>query len=72
MGIEDAAVLADELTNDLALDEVLRRFMARRFERVRLVVEVSGQIARAEAEHTPDFDIKAVMTAAGQQLAQPY
>jgi 2-polyprenyl-6-methoxyphenol hydroxylase-like FAD-dependent oxidoreductase len=72
MGIEDAAVLADELTNDLVLDEVLRRFMARRFERVRLVVEVSGQIARAEAEHTPDFDIKAVMTAAGQQLAQPY
>lgn len=72
MGIEDAAVLADELTKNHTLDEVLRRFMARRFERAKMVVEVSGQIARAEAEHTPDFDIKAVMTAASEKLAQPY
>jgi 2-polyprenyl-6-methoxyphenol hydroxylase-like FAD-dependent oxidoreductase len=72
MGIEDAAVLADELAKHHTLDEVLRRFMARRFERAKMVVEVSGQIARAEAEHTPNFDIKAVMTAASEKLAQPY
>jgi 2-polyprenyl-6-methoxyphenol hydroxylase-like FAD-dependent oxidoreductase len=71
MGIEDAAVLA-ELAKHHTLDEVLRRFMARRFERAKMVVEVSGQIARAEAEHTPNFDIKAVMTAASEKLAQPY
>jgi 2-polyprenyl-6-methoxyphenol hydroxylase-like FAD-dependent oxidoreductase len=72
MGIEDAAVLADELAQRQTLDDVLRRFMARRFERAKMVVEVSSQIARAEAEHTPNFDIKAVMTAAGEKLAQPY
>jgi 2-polyprenyl-6-methoxyphenol hydroxylase-like FAD-dependent oxidoreductase len=72
MGIEDAAVLADELTTSHALDEVLRRFMARRFHRAKMVVDVSGQIARAEAEHAPNFDIKAVMTAASEKLAEPY
>ena len=72
MGIEDAAVLADELTRSHTLDDVLRRFMARRFDRAKMVVDVSGQIARAEAEHTPNFDIKAVMTAASEKLAEPY
>jgi 2-polyprenyl-6-methoxyphenol hydroxylase-like FAD-dependent oxidoreductase len=72
MGIEDAAVLADELTQDHALDEVLRRFMARRFERAKMVVDVSGTIARAEAQHTPNFDVRAAMTAASEVLAQPY
>lgn len=72
MGIEDAAVLTDELSADQGLDEALRRFMDRRFERAKMVVEVSGQIARAEAEHTPNFDIRAVMTAASEKLAQSY
>jgi 2-polyprenyl-6-methoxyphenol hydroxylase-like FAD-dependent oxidoreductase len=72
MGIEDAAVLADELTQGHSLDKVLRRFMARRFERAKMVVDVSGQIARAEVEHTPNFDVSAVMTAASEVLAQPY
>jgi len=72
MGIEDAAVLTDELSKHQGLAEALGRFMDRRFERARMVVEVSGQIARAEAEHTPNFDIKAVMTAASEKLALPY
>jgi 2-polyprenyl-6-methoxyphenol hydroxylase-like FAD-dependent oxidoreductase len=72
MGIEDAAVIADELAQDHTLEEVLVRFMARRFERARMVVDVSGQIARAEADHIPNFDVRAVMTAASEILAQPY
>lgn len=76
MGIEDAVVLAEELAPALTaaggdVDAALDRFMQRRFERVRLVVESSAQLARWEVEHRKDVDVGAVMARVGRALAEP-
>ncbi len=39
----------------------MTRFMARRWERVKLVVEVSRSVAKNQVEHTPGFDAAAEM-----------
>ena len=49
----------------------LHRFMARRFERVRLVVETSHQLARWETEHRKDADVVGTMRRVSEALAQP-
>jgi hypothetical protein len=65
-------VLTEELSQGDDLDEALRRFMIRRFERARLVVEVSCEVARGEAAHTVGFDAAARIRAASAVLVQPY
>jgi 2-polyprenyl-6-methoxyphenol hydroxylase-like FAD-dependent oxidoreductase len=59
MGIEDAVVLAEEATAPGAFENAMTRFMARRWERVKLVVEVSRSVAKNQVEHTPGFDAAA-------------
>lgn len=72
MGIEDAVVLADELARDSGdVDAALTRFMARRLERVRMVVETSHQLARWEVEHRKDVDVPGTMRRVAQVLEQP-
>jgi len=46
MGIEHAVVLAEEATAPGAFEDAMTRFMARRWERVKLVVEVSRSVAK--------------------------
>ena len=72
MGIEDAVVLADEVSKPGSIEEALARFMARRWSRAKLVVEVSCNIAKAEAEHVPGFDPGAERARASIALAEPY
>jgi 2-polyprenyl-6-methoxyphenol hydroxylase-like FAD-dependent oxidoreductase len=72
MGIEDAVVLSEELAKEDDVDKALSRFMLRRFDRARLVVETSRHIARGEAEHIEGFDAAATIRAASTILAQPY
>jgi len=50
MAIEDAVLLGELLGRDAPVDAVLDEFMRRRFERVKLVVEVSKQLADWEME----------------------
>lgn len=70
MGIEDAVVLAAELARaDTA--QALDQFMHRRFERVRMVVETSQQLARWEVEHRKDVDVPGTMRQAALLLQQP-
>jgi 2-polyprenyl-6-methoxyphenol hydroxylase-like FAD-dependent oxidoreductase len=58
MAIEDGIVLAEELRQAQPLEQALARFMSRRFERCRLVVESSVRLGQIEmtrgspAEHT--------------------
>jgi 2-polyprenyl-6-methoxyphenol hydroxylase-like FAD-dependent oxidoreductase len=54
MGIEDAVVFSELAASDLALDELLPRFMARRFPRAELVVRNSRQLCEWEVTHTAD------------------
>ncbi len=55
MGLEDAAVLSDLLAeSDVIDDALLQRFVDRRFERVRLVVDTSVGICRLLKNHEPE------------------
>ena len=72
MGIEDAIVLAESLSDrQRAISESLASFMSRRFERARRVVEASVQLARWEVEKRHDVDVGAVMAEVGAMLARP-
>lgn len=53
MAVEDALVLGEEIARDVALDVSFERFMARRYERCRLVVENSLEIGRREQARAP-------------------
>src|SRR5205807_3289359 len=50
IAIEDAVVLAELLAADLSLAELLERFMARRFDRCRLVVETAVKLGEMEKD----------------------
>jgi 2-polyprenyl-6-methoxyphenol hydroxylase-like FAD-dependent oxidoreductase len=54
--IEDAVVLGEELSRNLSLPELLQRFMERRFERCRFIVESSLQIGEWEQHPSPTAD----------------
>jgi 2-polyprenyl-6-methoxyphenol hydroxylase-like FAD-dependent oxidoreductase len=69
MAMEDALVLAEEITAHDVVGPALQRFMERRFERVKTIVDISMQIGRWEMEQDPEADfvgltIKSVMTTA--------
>ncbi|WP_168557851.1 FAD-dependent monooxygenase [Novosphingobium sp. SG720] len=72
MGIEDAIVLAQEISaTPEEIPAARTRFADRRYERARMVVEASWQLARAEVEHQKDIDVPGIMRDVSQQLAQP-
>lgn len=76
MGIEDAVVLAEEVTRpgsfEAAMARFMARFMARRWERVKLVVDASCSVAKNQVEHTPGFDAAAEIGRVSAVLAQAY
>ncbi|NYE18250.1 FAD-dependent monooxygenase [Microbacterium immunditiarum] len=53
IAVEDGIVLADELTRAETVDAALSAFMARRFERARMVVDSSLQLSKWE-QHPPE------------------
>lgn len=71
MGIEDAVVLAEELGRDDDWDRALEHFAERRFERVRMVVETSRDLAQWEVEHRRDLDVPDTLRRAAMALAEP-
>jgi 2-polyprenyl-6-methoxyphenol hydroxylase-like FAD-dependent oxidoreductase len=71
MAIEDAIVLAELVAESLPLNEMLARFMARRYDRCRLVVETSLQLGEWEQHPVPDADPARLTREAFEVLAQP-
>lgn len=71
MAAEDGIVLAEEIARDGDIDAALRRFMARRFERGRLVVENSLRLGELELNHASPTEHRRVMMDAVAALAQP-
>ena len=72
IAIEDAVVLAELLATEASIPALLDRFMARRFERCRLVVETAVRLGGMEKD--PTIPIQAhldLMTATFRELAQP-
>ena len=69
MAMEDAIVLAEEVTGNDLVAPALQRFMERRYERVKTIVDISLQIGRWEIDQQPDADfvgltLKSVTTTA--------
>ena len=72
MALEDAVVLAQCVASAATLDAALQAFMARRFERVRTVVEASVSMSRLEQESASPAQNMALMSTALQAISQPY
>jgi 2-polyprenyl-6-methoxyphenol hydroxylase-like FAD-dependent oxidoreductase len=71
MGLEDGIVLAQEVSRSTNLTEAFRRFMRRRFERCKMVVENSLEIGRLEMSGASPADQTAVVDRSLAALAQP-
>jgi 2-polyprenyl-6-methoxyphenol hydroxylase-like FAD-dependent oxidoreductase len=71
MAVEDGIVLAEEIMRDGDIDAALPRFMQRRFERGKLVVENSLRLGELEMTHGSSVEHTRVMMAAVAALAQP-
>jgi 2-polyprenyl-6-methoxyphenol hydroxylase-like FAD-dependent oxidoreductase len=71
MAMEDAIVLAEEVTENDDIQRALQRFMERRYDRVRTIVEVSMQIGRWEIDKVHDADFLGLMETAVTTTAAP-
>ena len=68
MAIEDGVVLGQEVAAGGPVEDVLKRFMARRFERSRLVVETSVELDRMQRRGEP---IAAQNQVRGRAMGRP-
>jgi 2-polyprenyl-6-methoxyphenol hydroxylase-like FAD-dependent oxidoreductase len=71
MAIEDGIVLADELSRTDSVDAGLARFMERRFDRGKLVVENSLRLGEIEMHHGSPQEHTRIMVDTMTQLRQP-
>lgn len=71
MAAEDALVLADEIARCHTLEEAFRGFMARRYERCRLVVENSLRIGELEVSGATPEAQAALVAGSLEVLARP-
>jgi 2-polyprenyl-6-methoxyphenol hydroxylase-like FAD-dependent oxidoreductase len=71
MAVEDALVLGDELEGAATVDAALARFMERRWDRCRIVVESSVRIGELEIAHSDPSEQQRLMTEASAALAAP-
>lgn len=71
MAVEDALVLADELSRAASVAQALDAFMARREERCRIIVDSSLEIGRLEQVRAPIAEQTAVVQRALRKLMEP-
>jgi 2-polyprenyl-6-methoxyphenol hydroxylase-like FAD-dependent oxidoreductase len=71
MAVEDALVLGDELRKAPSVEQAFDGFMARRYERCKLVVENSMEIGRLEQTRAPIDDQTRLVEESLRVLAQP-
>lgn len=71
LAVEDAVVLAELLEQGHPLPQLLQRFMERRFERCRTVVEGSVKLGDLEMAHAPMAEHQAVNGMIARAIAQP-
>jgi 2-polyprenyl-6-methoxyphenol hydroxylase-like FAD-dependent oxidoreductase len=71
MAIEDAIVLAEEVSADQSLGDALPGFDTRRYERCKFIYDVSHQIGRWEIEHKYDADFAGLTMQSTLVTAEP-
>ena len=72
LAVEDGLVLAEELAATGDVTAALRRFMDRRFDRARLVVETSVRQGEMEIEGADRQQQTGMLASATKALAEPY
>ncbi len=72
MALEDSVVLAQCIASAPSLDDAFSSFMARRFDRVRTVVNASVAAARLELANAPPSEKAALLTDALKAISKPY
>jgi 2-polyprenyl-6-methoxyphenol hydroxylase-like FAD-dependent oxidoreductase len=71
LAVEDALVLAELISSGIALEDALRRFVARRFGRCRMVVENSVQLGELEMACAPAEQQAELQRASMRALVAP-
>ena len=71
IGLEDAIVLAEEVANAGSVDQALDRYLARRWERCRMVVQNSGRLGEIEIAGGDKEEHGRIMRETLMALAQP-
>ena len=71
LAVEDALVLGECLTSGIGLEEALQRFVARRYERCRMVVENSVRLGELEMRRAPAHEQAELQRTSMMALAEP-
>ncbi len=71
MAIEDAVVLAEELCSGDPIEKQLKRYMERRYDRCKFIVESSELIGRYQMNEVEDVDEKFMVEEMFRVTAQP-
>jgi 2-polyprenyl-6-methoxyphenol hydroxylase-like FAD-dependent oxidoreductase len=71
LAVEDALVLGECLTAAMAMEDALQRFVTRRFERCRMVVENSVRLGELEIRRAPAAEQAELQRASMMALAEP-
>jgi 2-polyprenyl-6-methoxyphenol hydroxylase-like FAD-dependent oxidoreductase len=71
LAVEDAIVLTEYLAQDLDLEEALRKFMDRRYERCRIVVEGSARLGEIEMQRAGPDEHRRTMMQITETIRQP-
>ena len=71
LAVEDALVLGECLTSGTAMEDALQRFVARRYERCRMVVENSVRLGELEMRRAPAHGQAELQRASMMALAEP-
>jgi 2-polyprenyl-6-methoxyphenol hydroxylase-like FAD-dependent oxidoreductase len=71
LAVEDALVLSECLTSGTAIEHALQRFVERRYERCRMVVENSVRLGELEMRRAPASEQAALQRASMMALAEP-
>jgi 2-polyprenyl-6-methoxyphenol hydroxylase-like FAD-dependent oxidoreductase len=72
MALEDSVVLGQCMTTSPTLDDALAQFMARRYSRVRAVVETSLALSQLEQRGAPRSEAVALMKTALATISESY
>jgi 2-polyprenyl-6-methoxyphenol hydroxylase-like FAD-dependent oxidoreductase len=71
LAVEDALVLGECLGSEVALEDALRHFTARRYERCRMVVENSVRLGELEMRRAPASEQAELQRVSMRALAEP-
>jgi 2-polyprenyl-6-methoxyphenol hydroxylase-like FAD-dependent oxidoreductase len=70
MAIEDAVVLAEEVSRNRPVEQQLQAFMDRRYARAKLIADTSLQLSQWEVERA-NADIASIMRTIEKKIAEP-